>query len=408
MHTNDAQLTLAERLLIFAGKMAEREDIIIEEHQSWSGPVGSWQSILPDDMLTFYEQCNGIIFSYKVKDTNTTGGIFLLGLDKNGRGVIQPAERGGRVVSPRAKASKYDEYFLDESSSIGPQDEVLFWYGSMSGWGLLMVGAKDDVSFHSWDNDGFTSLLSVQTFSEIIERGLERSFVHTWQYDEHPLLEESLARVQVENPPLHQTTTLRITNVERGDGSDWRAFLLSSFSAEGREHKALLELLDLPASTPLEARIEAFETYCSQQPRAIKAADVKALAKVCTYKSGKKDFMEFFKVGKDFEWEKIDMEFDVEGWKESVTPDTTLLPRLFASIEPLEQLVSSFDGHRDVLRYTRTNEVARYRPFLKYSPIQRRGKGRGHFETSWIKEGHSDIEPAEYTSTALISAYRLS
>lgn len=405
MHTNDAELTLAERLLIFMGKMAEREDVMITLHHTWSGPVKSWASALPEDMLAFYEQCNGVKFFYEMKESKVTGGIFLLGLDRNGKGVIEPAERRGRIVSPRAPASKYGEYFLDESSSIAPDDKVLFWYGSMSGWGLLMVGETgDDVSFHTWDNDGFTSSMSVQSFSEIIERGLERAFVHTWHYDEHPLLEESLAEVQIEDPPLRETTKLRVLGVERGDASDWRAFLLGRFSPGGSEEKALLALLDLPKTSSLEERVEAFETYCSQESRAIKAADVKALAKACTYKSGKKNFMEHFKVGQDFEWEKIDME--VELYKGQPSLDTAFFYRLFASIEELEQLVDSFEGHRDVLRYTRMDCVARYRPFLSYSPIEK-GRDSKHFTTSWVKAGHSDIEPAEYTSTVVLSAESL-
>lgn len=295
--------------------------------------------------------------------------------------------------------------FLDESSTIGPDDKVLFWFGDMAGWGILMVGEGESSTFYTWDNDGFTKPMSTTTFTDIMERGLSRGFVHTWQYDEHPLLEETLAPLQIENPPLRTPVRVSIEAVHACNASEWRAHLVSTFQ---KIHKGtlLLELLGLEKKASLEEQVEAFETYCTQPLKEIKAADVKALTKACTKKTSKKAFVEYFKVGQEFDWEKIDLRFEIAGVKKGADLSNDFLFRVFASIEDLRPFVDSFEGHIDVLRYTYAESVTSYWPFLLHARLEEEAKGV--FTTSWVREGHGDLEPATYTSDALLSTSDLS
>lgn len=402
MHSDDSKLTLADRLNIFMGKMATRSDIKVTEHSKLADKVTKWKDILPEDMFEFYSQRNGIIFSYEVKGSSTTGTICILGFDSNGRGVNKPTQNHRSIsVSPYQQASKFGEYFLDESSTVGPDDDVLFWFGDMSGWGILMVGAGESATFYTWDNDGFTKPMSTQSFTEIIERGLERSFVHTWQYDEHPLLEEYLAPLKIENPPIRTPIQVTVEAVNNLDARAWRAYLVEKIQEHNGNRNTLLDLIGLKKKASVEEQIEAFETYCSQDPKEIKGADIKALAKACTNKTSKKAFVDHFKLGQEFDWQKIDLRFDVKGVKKGAYIDNSFLMRVMASIDVLRPFVESYEGHIDVLRYTSDTSVATYWPYLIRAGIKEEAKGV--FTTAWIREGHENFELGTYTSDALIS-----
>lgn len=242
------ELTLAERLIVHAGALSRRSDIVVRTRSApWSGPIGRWQSVLPRDMFEFYSQINGLSFGYSLADDpDGYNGFALIALLEDGKRTVDTVSRQYRI--PRQKAKRYPEYFF-QPGEIDPETEVLFFFGSDDAWGILMLGEGPDASFAQWDNDGFVKRLP-WTFTELIERLIDNDFAHTWAYDSHP--ETAAVKAAIARPHARRTTfELDVHAIERVSAAAYRANSLARLSDE-----ALLKFAKAFAKPPKNATRE--------------------------------------------------------------------------------------------------------------------------------------------------------
>lgn len=216
-------LTLAERLLARVAEISRRGDVVVHVNTgSWGGRVGRWKDTLPADMLAFYDRLNGFVFHYAFTDApDDWHGFSLLALDEDGKKVIDPKSRSFGL--PRQVASRFPKYFFQDDA-LRPDEDVLFFLGDASAWGVLMLGAGDDACFTRWSNDGDLHAMP-DTFTAVIERLIANGFAHTWAYDNHPVAAAVRARLATPAPARETYALEVLSKEERSESAARRAMI---------------------------------------------------------------------------------------------------------------------------------------------------------------------------------------
>lgn len=296
----NTELTLAKRLLVWVGEMSKRSDITIsQQRQPWSATLRSWQGLLPEDLFRFYLELNGFAFTYdqQVGDERfeAMGGFQINALHEDGHRTVNLFTKGpGPAFQRVGDFADPASYFGD--AGFSEDDKVLFVIGDSSASAILMVGDRERPKYYSWNNDGDTVYLT-DSFTEILERGMARSFVHMWwEAEPHPLVTEGLARLAVPVPP-RKTFEVTVEASGEADEHAYRVALGGSSEFPFSEVMKALGRKERARSLSSEERGRIVDEACGDLS-AIDAKKAKAvMSEFRGAKTTKKAFAEHFRIG---------------------------------------------------------------------------------------------------------------
>lgn len=356
--------TLAQRLLIQLGKISERADVVVQQQSlNWSCSIKRWEKVLPADMYAFYQELNGLAFFYTFRDEpDGWHGVQLLALDRNGSKTIDTSRGFYRI--PRQAAKRYPEYFF-QPDQIAPSTPALFFLGSDDAWGVIMTGEGEKVSFYHWDNDGYMRYLT-SSFTELIERLIDRGFAHTWAYaDKHPDTDAVMARLA--QPAPRAPYTVRVLQREEQDEEAYRRKLLGALAYDVRDKllRALgaRDLLKADLEVKVSALAERLADEGLEDAVALKALG--ALGYPARLRSMEL-FRRRFHVGGG-EVAHLEVEITTESARGTAGAwdQVVFLTRVLQGC-PGVDLSAGFPGAHEALRYTRfTRRFDAWSPFLE-------------------------------------------
>jgi len=291
-----SDLSLAQRLLVRIGQISQRSDVLV--HQQSSSRAGGkrlnkWQSKLPADMYAFFQAVNGLKFCYAFADApDHWHGLEFVALEEDGRKTIDTFRNTYRI--PFQPAKRYPNYFFQEGE-ISPDKPVFFFFGDDSGWGLIMTGEGENVSFHHWDNDGYVKYRG-NSFTELVEKLIARSFAHTWAYvEDHPETAEVLKRLEVPAPP-RKTFEVTVESLERRSAEEMRRSMVASWSEYTRDR--VLRALGLTKDAKglsAEEKIDLIEKTCASAEKITDKIASAVMTGLGYKKRNRDDFIAFFR-----------------------------------------------------------------------------------------------------------------
>lgn len=359
MNAEHNELTLAQKILIWIGKIASRNDVTIQNIKVPLGEkLSKWSEILPSDMLPVYNTLNGISFHFDIGG-NSFNGLDLVGLDADGKRTFRPSNMSYGL--PYQKAKSFGEYFLDDESqaSISPDDEVLFFVGDDSSWGILMVGRGEDPTFYQWGNDGDTEFIG-KSYTEIIEQGLERHFGTNWFADKiHPENQKLIDLLAQESP--RKTFELTVNEMEELDANGYRHFLGRKKSTY-TTHKFMEALgQSVPENwTPEQYGDWLAETFSDSSN--FKVPLMKEIMKIMGNEKTKKAFEKYFMLGETEPVVRLKMTLRKVGGKFDSSGTSELLLRTLCSL-PGSTFCHDYPN-KDLILYTMYRKFGFYRPYL--------------------------------------------
>ena len=222
-------ISLAHRLLHWIAQTSSRTDVTVQRQTpSWGGSLGVWKKALPADMFEFYDALNGLCFFYTVKGDEAWHGFHIMALEKGSRHVVDTRRRSHSL--PHQAAGRYPEYFFHEETAPKEEEDVLFFMGDDSTWGVVMIGGREDPAFYKWNNDGFLTY-ATDSFTTLIEHGLAQDFAHTWACT-CPEDAEPIPGILAKPVPTHHTFDVLVTDLKKLDGQGWRRHLGQGMSAQ--------------------------------------------------------------------------------------------------------------------------------------------------------------------------------
>ena len=371
MQKESSELTLAQKILVWIGKIASRNDITIEKIKVPLGEkLSKWSEILPSDMLPLYNQINGVSFYYKIGE-NTSNGLNIIGLDADGKGTFNPYSMTHSM--PFQKAKSFGEYFLNEESKVDitSDSEVLFFFGQDSAWGILMVGRGEDATFYKWGNDGDIHFID-KTYSEILEQGIERNFGTSWFNDQiHLDNQKLLDMLAVESPK--KTFELTIDEMEEFDAHAYRYYLGKKQSTY-TTHKFMEALgQSIPKNwTPDQYGEWVAETFSSLA--SFKLPLMKEIMKIIGEEKTKKAFENYFRIGNEEVVVHLKLILKKQDGDFSDSGASELLLRTLCSL-PESSFCHDYPN-RELILYTMYLKWGFYRPYLFFRDSNYYGEKR--------------------------------
>jgi hypothetical protein len=339
-------LSLAEKLLARIGEISRRSDVIVRNQSNvWGGPIGRWKDTLPADMLAFFTRLNGLVFHYAFKDQpDHQHGFALLALDSDGKKVIDPIARAYRI--PRQAAKRYPAHFF-QPGEVQPETDVLFFFGSDDAWGVIMVGAGQDATFRSWDNDGFTKPMPA-TFTQLIERLMDNGFAHTWSYESHPDTDAVRERLARKVPERHSLDVVVHSRTELSAAGHREKFL-ARFDDDAIA-KMARALGKPPKSADRAALLAVIHTACGDADSVTDKAAVAAMRATGHKKPTRELFIERFVPGDEA---LVELDLTLRYVKSEIpfALDRVTLVRALDSL-PGSRFAEDFPGPRELLQCT--------------------------------------------------------
>lgn len=355
------KFTLAQKIHILMGKLAARKDVKIERVSlSIGNKMSKWSEILPADMLDFYKELNGITFFYSIGESNWNG-FSMLALDKDGKKTFDQFTRYYKI--PHQKVKNFNAYFFHEESNMNPESEVLFFLGDDGAWGLLMIGRGEDARFYHWDNDGFTNHLDHDSFSKIIEQGINRYFGTNWTNKEIHPENQAMLKLLAQEPPANKEFELIVNELAELDEYAYRYFLGSQ---KGQyfytKLMAALGNNEVDVNLTNEGCGEWLATTFSDISN-FNAAQIKAVMKVVgTSDKNKQAFKEYFRIGGEPVF-RLNLSLKKETGNFEAGSATELLIRVLSAI-PQCSFCHDCPLDSELILYTNFRYFGFYRPFL--------------------------------------------
>lgn len=359
MKQESSELTLAQKILVWIGKTASRNDVTINKIKVPLGEqLSKWSEILPSDMLPLYNQINGISFYYNVGE-NTSNGLNIIGLEADGKRTFNPYSMSYFI--PYQKAKAFGEYFLDDESetAISPDSEVLFFFGDDATWGILMVGRGENTTFYKWGNDGDTHFIN-KSYTQILEQGIERSFGTNWLDDQiHPDNKKLLDLLAVENQK--KTFELTVDEMEEFDAHAYRHYLGKKQSTY-TTHKFMEALgQNVPENwTPDQYGDWLATTFSSAAT--FKVPLMKEIMKIVGAEKSKKAFEDYFRIGNEETVVHLKLTLKKHDGDFSDASGSELLLRVLCSL-PESSFCHDYPN-RELILYTMYLKWGFYRPYL--------------------------------------------
>lgn len=203
------QVTLAQRLIIWAAALARREDVeILWQRFGEPGLTRAWTKLLPSPLRELYEELSsfGLCWRGVGQAAPSGGGLLLWGVaPKNKR--VDP--RDGALVKALCKR----DALLVEASAWpwSGVEEVLPLVGRADGSldeGIFLSLARQELLCIS--ADGATQVVSPLAFASLMMLGISRGFVPGWLNAQAPPAASALAKAA----PLRSAMTLEILSAE--------------------------------------------------------------------------------------------------------------------------------------------------------------------------------------------------
>lgn len=293
-----SNLTLAQKLLVRIGQISQRSDVIVQQQSSSRGGgkrLGKWQSKLPADMYAFYQAINGLKFHYSFVDApDHWHGLEFVALEEDGRKTIDTFRSIYRI--PHQAARRYPAYFFQDGE-MSPDTQVLFFFGDDGAWGIIMTGEGEKASFHHWDNDGFVKYRG-NSFTELVERLIDRGFAHTWAYsDTHPDTDDVLRRLSTP-AALRKTFEVTVEALTHRSATEMRTAVIASWSEQVRD-KVLRALGMTKQAKELSSadKIALIEKTCGSIDSITEKVATAVMNAVGHRKRDLTEFAEFFRCG---------------------------------------------------------------------------------------------------------------
>lgn len=293
-----SDLSLAQRLLVRIGQISQRSDVLVQQQSSSRAGgkrLNKWQSKLPPDMYAFFQALNGLKFCYSFTDTpDSWNGLEFVALEEDGRKTIDTFRNTYRI--PFQPAKRYPNYFFQEGE-VSADKPVLFFFGDDGAWGLIMTGEGENVSFHHWDNDGYVKYRG-NSFSELIEKLISRSFAHTWAYaEDHPDTAEVMKRLET-SVPARKTFHVTVDNLELRSAEEMRRSMVASWTEYTRDRVLrALGLTKQAKGLSTDEKIDLIEKTCASVEAIPDKIAIAVMNGLGYKKRNRDDFVAFFRCG---------------------------------------------------------------------------------------------------------------
>lgn len=177
--TENPPLSLAHKVLITLGKLAQRADVSVDIRTSFNESLSEkWIQKLPSDMAAFFRQINGIYYAWSFLDEQTIQGIYFHHLQENGKKIVN--QKTGFFSLPcfstTGKVAKELPLLDQNGAKWKTKGEAIFFEGTQDSKGtFLFIDKTGEQTIYDWSNDG-EALKIADSFSEYIEQCIRNKF----------------------------------------------------------------------------------------------------------------------------------------------------------------------------------------------------------------------------------------
>ena len=278
-----APATLAQRVLEKAYAIVRRRDMDKVELRRGDANRGrhkpKWPAVMPADMQAFYEEVNGLYVRAEGKDYGV--GFYLAMLryvDPKHAAKMGPQQYAhfghfmprdvSRAGPPPPPVVLFDEKSdpryrsnwntfiwnaIDDDPRFEEGSQVVFFEGSEDEYCIVLEVTQDGRNlFYGMTSSGRLEDLKVTSFTELMERGIDRGFCFSWY---EPDCDPPTLRIVAER------TTCRVTikKVEHMDGAVWKEHLVNADPRALRELMLAVGKRQFDNGSPLSLRVQEVE-----------------------------------------------------------------------------------------------------------------------------------------------------